>query len=92
MIGANRSYLSRSFKLDQNISLSDFISREKIYRAIFILDKNHEMSIQELAEELGFLRVEDFAREFENQFAIEPEKYKQIKKTKKARHKYEKSG
>lgn len=82
-IGANRSYLSRCFKFEHNIPLRDFISREKIYRALFILDKDHEKSIPELAGELGFIRVEDFAREFENQFAIAPERYRHIRKNKK---------
>ncbi len=86
IIGVNRSYLSRSFKLDQDISLSDFISREKIYRAIFILDKDHKKPIDELAEELGFIRVEDFVREFVKQLAIDPERYKHLRKKQKILH------
>ena len=79
-IDTNRSYLSRRFKIDQKISLSDFILREKIHRAIFILEKNQKKSIPELSMELGFLKVEDFAVEFERCMAIKPERYKYIKK------------
>ncbi|MCI0470719.1 MAG: helix-turn-helix domain-containing protein [Candidatus Aminicenantes bacterium] len=79
-IGANRSYLSRRFKMEQNISLKDFILREKIHRAIFILEMNPGKSIQELSTELGFLKVEDFDEEFRNYMTVEPERYRYLKK------------
>lgn len=77
-IKANRSYLSWSFKDKQNISISNFILREKIYRAMFILDKHHDTSIDELSMMLGFLKVEDFVNEFEKHLAIEPKRYLEI--------------
>jgi AraC-like DNA-binding protein len=79
-IGANRSYLSRSFKIDQNITLAKFVKREKIHRALFILDKEHEKSIIDLSIELGFMNIKDFILEFKNQVAIEPEKYRDLRK------------
>jgi AraC-like DNA-binding protein len=79
-IGVNRSYLSRRFKIEQNISLKDFIIREKIHRAIFILEINPGKSIPELSTELGFLKVENFTQEFRNYMAIDPERYRYLKK------------
>ncbi len=78
-IGANRSYLARCFKTDRNISLSRFVRREKIHRALFILEKDHRKCIEELAKELGFIKVDDFVREFKNQVAIEPSKYRDLR-------------
>ncbi|MCK4763929.1 MAG: helix-turn-helix transcriptional regulator [Candidatus Aminicenantes bacterium] len=79
-IGTNQAELSRSFKIDYNITLSVFVKREKIYRALSILDRDHEKSIDELAKELGFLKVEDFIMEFRRQAAIEPQKYRELRK------------
>lgn len=79
-IGANSSYLSRCFETDQKISLGDFILREKIYRAIFILEKDFEISIAELSRELGFTQLDDFVREFRVIIAIDPEKYRDLRK------------
>ncbi len=76
----NRSYLSRSFKIDQQMSLSDFILREKIHRAVFILDRNHEQSVQELSDTLGFYREEDFVVEFKNYIAVDPGRYRDLRK------------
>ncbi len=80
MIGINRAYLSRRFKYDQRISLSNFILREKIYRAIFILKEDGEKSIEELSRELGFMNVEDFDNEFEKHLAISPGKFRDLSK------------
>lgn len=79
-IGVNSSFLSNRFKKDQKISLSDFILREKLYRAYFILRKDDEKPIDELSRELGFSNVEDFDSEFEKFFAISPKVYKEIRK------------
>lgn len=79
-IGANRSYLSQSFKIDRNITLSKFVKREKIHRALFILEKEHDKSIRELSGELGFLKVKDFIMAFKSHVAIAPEKYRELRK------------
>lgn len=80
-IGVKTTNLSRNFKIDQKISLTDFIIREKIYRAIFLLEKNHDLSIEELSNELGFRDVNDFEMTFRSIIAIEPEKYRGLRKT-----------
>lgn len=80
-IGANSSYLSRRFKIDQQMSLHDFILREKIFRAIFILEENPGASIRGISKELGFPDFSDFALEFKKNLAIDPERYQYIKKS-----------
>lgn len=79
-IKANRSYLSRAFKKEQRLSITGFISREKVYRALFILDKDQQKPIEELSQELGFNRIEDFVLEFKKHIAIDPVRYRDIKK------------
>lgn len=78
-IGVKSSFLADKFKKDQKISLTDFILREKLYRAYFILRKNDEKPIDELSRELGFSNVEDFDSEFEKFFAIGAKGYKEIR-------------
>jgi len=75
----NPAYLLKIFETDQRICLSRFISREKIRRAFFILEKDHAMSIEGLSRKLGFCQANDFAREFEKFLAIEPTKFKDLK-------------
>lgn len=79
-IKANRVYLCRSFKSHMKISIPDFILREKINRAGLILEKYPEKLINELSMELGFLKVEDFIMEFARHFAIEPGRYRDLRK------------
>ncbi|HLP47127.1 MAG TPA: helix-turn-helix domain-containing protein, partial [Candidatus Kapabacteria bacterium] len=66
------SYLSETFKNEQNIALKRFITREKIHRAIFILEKNQELSIEEISNKLGFPGSDDFVMEFQEYLAIDP--------------------
>ena len=75
----NPTYLHRSFKMKQNITLEHFITREKIHRAIFILEKNHPISIEDLSRQLGFKSCEDFKKEFEHYLAISPQRYREIR-------------
>ncbi len=78
--GINNFYLSRIFKIDQKITLNNFILREKIYRAVFILEENFDKSIEELARELGFVKVADFNSEFKKYFTISPERYRDLRR------------
>ncbi len=82
VMGIHPVYLSQRFKIDQKISLSQFINREKIYRAIFILDRDHEISVETLARRLGFPGVENFVNKFESILPIKPEKYQELAKMK----------
>jgi AraC-like DNA-binding protein len=79
-IGTKISNLSCSFKVDQKITIPDFILREKLYRAYLILREGSKKTIAELSDELGFVKVEDFNIEFENYFAITPKNYKDLRR------------
>lgn len=81
VIGVPGDNLGQRFKRDQKISLGDFISREKIHRAIFILETQHDKSIADLSKELGFTSKKEFATKFENYLAISPAGFRDLKKT-----------
>jgi AraC-like DNA-binding protein len=70
--------MTRVFESDQHISLDRFIIREKMYRAFFLIERNHGITIEELAKKMGFLQTREFAREFETYFLIDPGKYKEL--------------
>lgn len=78
-IGVNTSYLLQRFEKDQKITLKDFIVREKIHTAIFILEEHKEESIDELAVKLGFLKKTLFIDAFTNYIGIDPLNYKKLK-------------
>lgn len=77
-LGMDLADLVQTFKSHQKITLDRFIVRQKMYRSLLLLDKNHKISIQELANKLGFPRIEPFAREFKNYLLIEPQVYKDL--------------
>ena len=73
------SHLAETFKIQQCIPLDRFITREKIHRAVFILEKDHSISIEALSKKLGFPRLKDFVMEFEHYLLIDPHRYKEIR-------------
>lgn len=73
------SYLLKTFLLQQSLSLKRFITREKIHRAVFILEKNQAISVEELSNKLGFSRPDDFVMEFQDYLAIDPYRYKELR-------------
>jgi AraC-like DNA-binding protein len=73
------SHLVRTFKIQQCIPLDRFITREKIHRAVFILEKDHSISIEALSKKLGFPRLKDFIMEFEHYLLIDPHRYKELR-------------
>lgn len=71
-------YLQETFETERNIALERFITREKIHRAVFILEKNQLLSVEEISNKLGFSRSDDFVMEFREYLAIDPHKYKEL--------------
>jgi AraC-like DNA-binding protein len=78
-IGVIISYLMRKFKEEHKITLYGFITREKIHTAISILEKHQEVPVDELAEKLGFLKVNRFIREFRDYVGVDPLTYRKLK-------------
>ena len=73
------SDLAEIFKTHQSITLNHFILREKIFRAVFMLEKNPSISIERLSTQLKFCQIDDFVMEFQNNIFIDPYRYKELK-------------
>ena len=72
--------LTKAFRRILRISLTGFIKREKLYRALFTLETESHIRIGDLAKRLGFAARDGFEREFEDFFLIAPQKYKELVK------------
>ena len=66
------------FEKDQKTSIPNFIEREKVYRAYFLLNKGIDITIPELAKRLGFATIVEFEKSFEKYICIKPGKYKEL--------------
>lgn len=76
--GLKPGEIIQAFETDQHISLDRFITREKIYRAFFKIERDRKISITELAKEMGFFDTHQFITEFEKNFLIHPARYKEL--------------
>jgi AraC-like DNA-binding protein len=74
----NKASLSKAFRHTLRISLTGFIKRERLYRALFTLETEPQMKINDLADRLGFSLNGGFEKEFEAFFLITPQKYKKL--------------
>ena len=70
----NYDYLRRMFKEKTNISIKDFIQKEKLHYAIDLL-KNTSFSIKEVASLAGFSSPSHFATVFKTEINITPKEY-----------------
>jgi AraC-like DNA-binding protein len=75
-VQVNLSFLLREFEQDQDISLDDFLVREKIHTAIFLIEKDREITDDQLASRLGFTSVNQFIDAFESYIFVTPDKYR----------------
>ena len=71
--------LLNTFESHQKITLRRFIIREKIHRALFILDKTPVVSIENLSRQLGFPQTRDFISEFTGYFHVAPDRYRELR-------------
>lgn len=72
--------LSETFEKDTALNIDKFISREKIYRALFAIERDHNISSQELSVKLGFRQYKKFSSEFRNTILIKPDQYIDLKR------------
>lgn len=72
------SELTRKFARHQRIALNRFLIRERIHRAVFIMEKDRSIPVSTLSEKLGFSRSDEFIMEFKNYLAVHPNKYREL--------------
>ncbi len=74
----NRSHLSRTFKIEKKFTIEEFVFKIKIIRAASMLGENTDMTIKEIAKELGFCRCDYFIRIFKRYFGTTPARYRDL--------------
>jgi AraC-like DNA-binding protein len=75
----DRFKLSREFRQQTGMTLEDFLFKEKMTRAAFMLVAYREISVKEVAERIGFCTCDYFIRKFRHYFGMVPGKYKAYK-------------
>ena len=75
----NPDYLSRLFKQECNMQLTDYINRFKVYKSKDYMGKDHLFNIQKVASSVGFNDVNYFSRLFKKHTGMTPTEF--IKKT-----------
>jgi two-component system, response regulator YesN len=83
-LGLNSSYLSRKFKEDTNYLLSDFLTEEKLRRAVVLLHTRQDLSIANISEMLGICKCEQFRKKFKKKYYLRPGQFRKIHKGKKS--------
>jgi len=75
VLGKDVSYLSRHFKKETGMTISNFINRVKIDEALLMVSTT-DKSISHIADELGFSSTSYFAKVFRQVEGISPIEYK----------------
>ncbi len=79
LLHTERSKLSREFKKKTGISLEEFLFKEKMNRAAFMLKTYKDITVKEVSERFGFCTPDYFIRKFKGYYGIRPGKYKEYK-------------
>lgn len=76
-MGMQAAHLSKLFKESYGISISDYIAQVRIEHAKHMIKEKH-MSVQETAEQTGFISSHAFIRIFKKLENMTPGKYKEL--------------
>ncbi len=75
--GFNASYLSRLFKQNTKISISDYVYQKRMELAERLLAQTNR-KIQDIGEEAGYPSAQSFARTFRSYAGISPAEYREL--------------
>ncbi len=81
-LDVSHSYLARKFKAERDFPLREYLFREKMVRSVFLLQKETNMTVRDLARTMGFFDAEYFAYLFKQHFGVSPGRYRMCKKIK----------
>ncbi len=82
----NYTYLSRAFKCRQGFSLNEFLQKEKMIKCAVFLRENEDVTINEMAEIIGFSEPRYFIKVFKRYMGISPGRYQKSRIGKKFTH------
>jgi len=72
-----RTTLAREFKFHREVTLVYYLCREKMIRAAFLLAKQVDISVHQVAQRMGFSCCRHFNGVFKKFFGTEPCKYRE---------------
>lgn len=72
----NRCYLSQRFKYDKKVSLHNYILMIKILRSLSLLEGEENITVEDLAKQIGFSSPDYFTRVFKKMIGTTPGRYK----------------
>ncbi|MBO6214304.1 MAG: helix-turn-helix transcriptional regulator, partial [Lachnospiraceae bacterium] len=74
-VGMNPEYLTRYFKKEQGMSLKRYIDTKRILKAKELLEET-DMSVTDIADNVGFSSYNSFTRAFKNHTGIAPTSFR----------------
>jgi AraC-like DNA-binding protein len=75
-----RSKLSKQFKRLTHMTLEDFLFREKMGRAAYLLTSDGDgLTVKEISERIGYCTCDYFIRKFKQFYGIAPGSYRDLK-------------
>lgn len=77
----DRYKLLRQFKSHTHMTLEDFLLKEKMARAAFLLKTYGDITIKEISERIGFCTCDYFIQRFRKFYGIAPGRYREFKST-----------
>jgi len=75
----DRFKLLRQFKHQTDMTLEDFLLKEKMARAAFLLKADAAVTVKEVSERIGFCTCDYFIRRFRAFYGIPPGRYREFK-------------
>lgn len=75
MLNMSASYVGRSFKKSEGISVAEFINEIRLTRAEELLT-NKDFSVTEIMEQVGFINQSQFFKLFKKKFGATPREYR----------------
>jgi len=76
-IGVSYSYLRRLYNEKLNMSITDYLNNYRIEKAKNLL-KNSSLTLQKIAQSVGYSNIQSFKRYFKKYEGITPSEYKKI--------------
>ncbi|MFC2141196.1 helix-turn-helix transcriptional regulator, partial [Acidobacteriota bacterium] len=75
----NRFKLSRQFRSQSDMTLEEFLFKEKMARAAFLLKTFQDITVKEVSRRIGFCTCDYFIRKFKQYYGVAPGRYKEFK-------------
>jgi len=75
----DRFKLSRHFRNQSDMTLEEFLFKEKMARAAFLLKTFTDITVKEVSRRFGFCTCDYFIRKFKQYYGVAPGRYKDIK-------------